>query len=140
MEKVFEQVYSQVTDANKGAVESWVRLNEIAARTHNQLTEQQIALLESYVETGSKQLQLVADAKDPKGYFSQQAALMSQLGERVVGIVQKTVEIQGQAREELAQLIKDGVRTAEAKSPVKATAKEAKGTKETKEGSKVAAA
>ena len=127
MENTVEKVYEQVAEANKSALEHAVRFNGIVTRTHNQLAEQHLALMESCLDSGVKQLEALADANDPKGLMSRQAELATQMGERLVAIVQRVMDIQGEARDEMTALFKEGVKAAEAKATARPpVAKEAK--------------
>ncbi len=125
MQNTFDRVYEQVAEANKSALQRAVRLNDIVTRTQNQLAEQQLAFVESYLDTGASQLQALAEANDPKGFMSRQAELATQMGERLVAIVQRMVDIQGEARDEITALMKEGLKAAEAKATAPAV-KEAK--------------
>jgi phasin family protein len=137
MGNVLDRLYEQMAEANKGMVQRVIRLNEIVTRTHNSLAEQQLALVESYLDTGAKQFQALADARDPKGYVSRQQALAAELGERVAAVVQRVVDIQGEVRDELNDFMKEGLRTFEPAGmtkPVREAKPVARESKPAKEG------
>ncbi|NIR30506.1 MAG: phasin family protein [Gammaproteobacteria bacterium] len=140
MQNTFDRVYEQMAEANKSALQRAIQLNGIVTRTQNHLAEQQLALVESYLNTGAKQLEALAEANDPKDFMSRQAELATQVGERWVALVQRVVDIQGEARDEVTALMREGLKTLEPKATAslvakqaKPAAKEAKPAKEAKE-------
>lgn len=126
MENTFERVYEQVAEANQGFIQHAIRLEQLVTRTQSALVEQHIAFVESCLDTGAKQLQALAEARDPRDLLSRQAELATQLGERVVALVQHVVDIQGEAREEMTGLVRENLKASEPKAVAKPAARGAK--------------
>ena len=125
MEQVFANALDRVREANRMARESALELNRIAVRAQGELARQQLAALENCLEAGSKQLELMTQTQDPKELVSKQTQTVASLGEKLVGVVQQSLEIQAQAREEFKHWFEDGMaglREMEVEQPAPAAA------------------
>jgi len=127
MEKVMSNVFENVTEANKQAVDAVLSFNRIAMRAQSLMARQQLAALEGYLDAGSKNWKLVTETRDPKELVSRQSELAMELGEKLVAVAQESLEIQAQARDELAAWMEDGMKAV--KIPVASVAKAAKSAK-----------
>ena len=110
MDKTVSNVFENVTEAHRMAVDALMGFNRIAVRTQGLLAGQQLAALENVFAAGSKNLQLVTEGRDPKDLMAGQTEVAVQLGEKLVAVAQEALEIQTQARDEVATLVEDGLK------------------------------
>ncbi len=110
MDKTVSNVFENVTEAHRMAVDALMGFNRIAVRTQGLLAGQQLAALENVFAAGSKNLQLVTEGRDPKDLMAGQTEVAVQLGEKLVGVAQEALDIQSQARDEVATLVEDGLK------------------------------
>jgi phasin family protein len=110
MDKTVNNVFENVTEAHRMAVDALMGFNKIAVRTQGLLAGQQLAALENVFAAGSKNLQLVTEGRDPKDLMAGQTEVAVQLGEKLVAVAQEALEIQTQARDEVATLVEDGLK------------------------------
>lgn len=122
MDKTTSNVFENVTEANKQAVDAVLNLNRIAMRTQSLMARQQLAALENCLDAGSKQWKLVTETRDPKELMSRQSEVAVELGEKLVAVAQESLEIQAQARDELAAWFEEGMKSV--KTPMASAAKE----------------
>ena len=114
MEMPFKDSVEKLTAANRSAVESALRLNKIAVRTQSLLARQQVAALENCLEAGSRQMSLVGETRDPRELVARQTEVVVELGEQLVAVAQEAMDIQSQARDELATWFEEGLKTVKA--------------------------
>jgi phasin family protein len=110
MEKVVENVIENVTEANKKAVDAVLNWNKIAVRTQGLLARQNMAVLENWMEAGNKGFKLASETRDPKELVARQTEVAVEFGEKLVAVAQEALDIQAQARDELAALMEDGLK------------------------------
>jgi phasin family protein len=128
MDKSVSNVFENVTEAHKKAVDALMSFNKIAVRTQGLLAGQQLVALERLFDAGSRNLQLVTEARDPKELMTRQTEVAVELGEKLVAVAQEALDIQAQARDEVASLVEDGFKAANINIPavMPKTAKTAK--------------
>ena len=68
--------------------------------------------MENVFAAGSKNLQLVTEGRDPKDLMAGQTEVAVQLGEKLVAVAQEAMDIQTQARDEVASLVEEGLKDA----------------------------
>lgn len=112
MEQSVSKVFENVTEAHKKAVDALMGFNKIAVRTQSLLAGQQLAAMEQLFDAGSRNLQLVTEARDPKELMSRQTEVAVELGEKLVAVAQEALDIQAHARDEVASLVEDGFKGA----------------------------
>ena len=109
MDQLFTNVLGKTTEANKTAIDSLVRLGDIAMRTQSLFARQQMAIFEQLVETGSRSFQAASEIRDPRELMARQVELAAALGERMLAVAQESVEIQVWARDELTGWVQEGI-------------------------------
>jgi len=119
MDKTVSNVFENVTEAHRKAVDALMGFNKIAMRTQGLLAGQQLAALENVFDAGSKNLQLVSEARDPRDLMAGQTEVAVQLGEKLVAAVQEALDIQSQARDEVATLVEDGFKAVNVPTVIK---------------------
>jgi phasin family protein len=127
MDKAVNNVFDNVSEANRKAVDAVMGFNKIAVRTQGLLAGQQLAALEKVLDAGSRNLQLVTETRDPRELIARQTEVAVELGEKLVAVAREALDIQAQARDEVATLVEDGMKAASVPAVVKAskTAKKA---------------
>jgi phasin family protein len=124
MDKAVSNVFENVTDAHRKAVDAVMGFNKIAVRTQGLLAGQHLAALEKVLDAGSRNLQLVTETRDPRELIARQTEVAVELGEKLVAVAREALDIQAQARDEVATLVEDGFKAANI--PVPAIDKPAK--------------
>ena len=112
MDKAVSNVFENVTDAHKQAFDAILGFNKIAVRTQGLLAGQHLVAMEKVFDAGSRNLQLVAEAKDPRELVKRQAEVAVELGENLVAVAREAMDIQAQARDEVATLVEEGFKAA----------------------------
>ncbi len=127
MDNSVGNVFENVTEAHKKAVDALMGFNKIAVRTQGLLAGQQLAAMERFFDAGSRNLQLVSESRDPKELMARQTEVAVELGEKLVAVAQEAMDIQAQARDEVATLVEDGLKAVNVPTVAKAikTAKKA---------------
>jgi phasin family protein len=113
-------VFDNVSDAHRKAVDAVMGFNKIAVRTQGLLASQQLAALEKVLDAGSRNLQLVTETRDPRELIARQTEVAVELGETLVAVAREAMDIQAQARDEVATLVEDGMKAANIPAVVKA--------------------
>ncbi len=121
MDKAVSNVFENVTEAHKKAVDALMGFNKIAVRTQSLLAGQQLAALEKLFDAGSRNLQLVTESHDPKELVARQTEVAVELGEKLVTVAQEALDIQAQARDEVTTLVEDGFKAVSIPAVTKTT-------------------
>ncbi len=121
MDTSVSNVFENVTEAHKKAVDALMGFNKIAVRTQGLLAGQQLAAMERLFDAGSRNLQLVSESRDPKELMARQTEVAVELGEKLVAVAQEAMDIQAQARDEVATLVEDGLKAVNVPALVKTT-------------------
>jgi phasin family protein len=108
MDNSVSNVFENVSEAHKKAVDALMGFNKIAVRTQGLLANQQLAALEKVFDAGSRNLQLATESRDPRELVARQTEVAVELGEKLVAVAQEALDIQAQARDEVATLVEDG--------------------------------
>ena len=121
MDKSVSNVFENVTEAHKKAVDALMGFNKIAVRTQGLLAGQQLVAMEKLFDAGSRNLQLVSESRDPKELMARQTEVTVELGEKLVAVAQEAMDIQAQARDEVATLVEDGLKAVNVPAVAKTT-------------------
>ena len=81
MDKAVDNVFANVGEAHKKAVDAILGFNKIAVRTQGLLASQQLVALEKFLDAGSRNLQLVTESRDPRDLMARQTEVAVELGE-----------------------------------------------------------
>ena len=139
MEQAYTDVMKNVSEVNKQAIESVLRLNRIAVRTQGLLARQQLSAMESYLEAGTRHLDLVGKTQEPQELIKLATEINVELGERLMALAQEVMDIQAQARDEFTTWFEDGVKAVQ-KQAEKHTETATKATRSAAKTAKKAAA
>jgi phasin family protein len=110
MEQAYTDVLKNVSEVNKQAMESVLRFNRIAMRAQGLLARQQLSAMESYLDAGTRHLDLVGKTQDPQEMVKLATEINVELGERLMALAQESMDIQAQARDEVTSWIEDGMK------------------------------
>lgn len=116
MEQVYNDVVKNVSDMNKQAMESVLRLSHIAVRTQGLLARQQLTVVENYIDAGTRHLNLVSKTQDPQEIIKLASEINVELGEKLMALAQESMDIGAQARDELTTMVEDGIQVVQKKA------------------------
>ncbi len=128
-------MFERVTQANKRALESTMKINEIALRTQGELFRRQLGLFEECLEVGTRQLKLLTEGRDPREVVTQGAEVSMELGQKMAGTFQEALKLQAEARDEIVKVVEDVFKGME---PAKTGKPETRSTSATKAAPKAA--
>ncbi|MDQ3563254.1 MAG: phasin family protein [Pseudomonadota bacterium] len=77
-------------------------LGEISTKTFEKVAEQQLGLVNTYVDTGIKQVTLLTESKDYKDILAGQTKLMTEYNEKMLDALRNTTEIMTDSKDEMA--------------------------------------
>jgi phasin family protein len=110
-----EDVFKQWVEFTKNATEPMQKLNEVSARALEKVAQQQFDLARDYVDLGTRQMQLLGQAKDPQKWAQDQAALASEFGKKLVARAQESVALATQTQKEMTAFAEDLAKSPAAK-------------------------
>lgn len=116
MDMPFNDTVVKLTAANRSVVASAMQFSKIAVRAQSLIARQQMAAMENCLEAGTRQMKLVSEARDPRELVARQAEVAVELGEKLVAVAQEAMDIQSQARDEIATWVEDGLKTVKAEA------------------------
>jgi len=105
MNTELNNVLKNVQEANDRTIAAATDLGKLATRTQGLLLNKQIAAFELWLEAGTKQIKSFSEIRDGRELFTNQAEVAQDLGRKMVNSLNEVVEIQTQARDELAKLV-----------------------------------
>jgi hypothetical protein len=114
MQTNWNSMLEQVGRVNEKAVTAAVELNKIATRTQGLLARKQMAALETCLEAGTEQLRVMTEIRDPRALMEAQVQVAARFGEKLAITAQESLNIQAQARDELARWFEDGMHSVQA--------------------------
>lgn len=118
-----QQVVDVVSKANAQAFQVAKQVATINTRAIDQITQQQLALVELALGGSVKQLELLRDTRGYKEYFAVQAELAQEAAQKVLAAARDTVGVLAGVRDELNAVVEKSVE--EATTQAKAAAKKA---------------
>jgi len=116
MDMPFNDTVAKLTAANRSVVASAMQFSKIAVRAQSLLARQQMEAMENCLEAGTRQMKLVSETRDPRDLVARQAEVAVELGEKLVAVAQEAMDIQSQARDEIATWVEDGLKTVKAET------------------------
>ena len=120
------QYIEQWQSFGKDAYESVKELEAIAAKVADQITAQQIELVNTYVETGVAQFAMLGEPRGYKDILTTQMELASGLQQKFAANARKTAELMNDLRNELTAWyetkLNNAAKAAVKKAPVKKAA------------------
>ncbi|MEO5376723.1 MAG: phasin family protein [Magnetococcus sp. DMHC-6] len=102
MENIIPEKMAEVT---KNVLDSVLRMQEISDKTMQNLAKQQMAVAQSCMEAGVKQIRKASDARDVRDAVGSQADLTQELGELMINHARQTMELLTSGRDEIKTLV-----------------------------------
>lgn len=107
-----EEIVNRWAALSKDALDSMKELSGINTRIVEKLTEQQQALMNTYLEASTKEIKLLSEVKDAKDLLTKQSALVSEYNGKFVEIVRSMNELLGECKNELTVWAEKGMEKA----------------------------
>jgi len=107
-----KEIFNNYSELAQAAFEAARRMGEVNLRAGEKLLEQQLALTGVLLETGTRNLEIMSQAKTPQEVLNGQSSLAKDCGEQWLKSCRGTVEILAAARDEAGQLIEEQVKAA----------------------------
>ena len=110
-----KEIYNTFNELGQTAYEAAMKMGEVNLRAGEKLLEQQFALTGALLETGSKNLELMSQARTPQEMLNGQAKLIQDCGQQWLNSCRGTVEIVTEARNAAGELVEENVKAANEK-------------------------
>jgi phasin family protein len=110
-----KEIYNTFNDLSQSAYEAAMKMGEVNLRAGEKLLEQQLALTGALLETGTKNLEMMSQAKTPQDVLNGQAKLIQDCGQQWLNSCRGTVEVLTEARNAAGELVEENVKTASEK-------------------------
>ena len=107
-----KEMFEVMNKMGENAFETSRRLAEINQAALEKLMSQQMELVDAFVETGVKNLELMAKAKGYQEVVSGQAELAREYGQKVMTSCKSGSEVLSEARESTTKLVDEAVKSA----------------------------
>ena len=101
----------------KSSYDAMKELYEINMRIASQISEQQAALMNLFVECATSQMDMIGKSKDYKEILNSQTSLMNEVSEKAQGIARNTVDIMNESKDDVSAWVEKGVEDASAIVP-----------------------
>jgi phasin family protein len=110
-----KEIYNTFNDLGQTAYEAAMKMGEVNLRAGEKLLEQQLALTGALLETGTRNLELMSQAKTPQDMLNGQAKLIQDCGQQLLNSCRGTVDIMTEVRNAAGELVEENVKTASEK-------------------------
>ncbi len=110
-----KEIYNSINELGANAFEAARQMSELNLRAGEKLLEQQFALTSALLETGSRNLEQMSQAKTPQEVLNGQAKLVQDYGQQWLNSCRGTVEILTEARDAAGELVEENVKVASEK-------------------------
>ncbi len=87
-------------------------LYEINMKIASQVSEQQMAFFNLYLECATAQMEMLGKSKDYKDVMTSQTTLINEASEKVQGIARNTVDIMNETKDDVSAWVEKGVEDA----------------------------
>jgi len=116
------EILENVNKLSKSAYDSLKALYDINVNIAGQISDQQVAFANLYVDYVTSQMKLISKSKDYKDIFAGQSKLINEVSEKVQGIARNTIDIVNESKDEVSAWVEKGVEEATAVVPFAKTA------------------
>lgn len=110
-----KDILNSFNELGQTAYEAAHRMGELNLRASEKLLEQQFALTGALLETGTKTLELMSQAKTPQEVLNGQSKLAQDYGQQLMNSCRGTVDILTEARDAANELVEENVKVASEK-------------------------
>ena len=113
------EAFDQWVEMSKNAGEPLVRFGQITAQAMEQVACQQLDLARDYVELGTRQVELMSNARDPQKWLTDQSALATEFGTKLMSRAEDFIAVATETQQSVANWTKEAAK----KAPKAQTAK-----------------
>lgn len=106
------EVLENLNKLGKVSLNATKELYGINNRIVEQITEQQLAYANLYVETATRQLKLVGEAKGYNEVVRGQTEIVNDISKKAQGIARNTIDIINESKDEVSAWVEKGVQEA----------------------------
>lgn len=110
-----KEIFNSINELGQTAYEAARKMSELNLTASEKLLEQQFALTGALMEAGSKNLELMSQARTPQEVLNGQAKLVQDYGQQWLNSCRGTVEIMTEARDAAGELVEENVKAANEK-------------------------
>ena len=119
---MYNEMFEKMNKLGKTGYDAMKELYEINMKIAGQLSEQQMAFVNLYMECTTSQFEMLGKSKDYKDIISSQTALINETSEKVQGIARNTVDIMNETKDDVSAWVESGVKDASSIVPFPKTA------------------
>lgn len=110
-----KDILNSFNELGQTAYEAARKMGEINLRASEKLLEQQFALTGALLETGSKSLELMGQAKTPQDVINGQVKLVQEYSQQWLSNCRGTVDILTETRDAANEIVEENVKVASEK-------------------------
>ena len=107
-----KEFLNNINEFGQTAYDAAMKMGEVNMRAGEKLLEQQLALTSAMLETGTKNLEMMSQAKTPQEVLNGQTKLLQECGQQLLSNCRGTVEILTEARDAASELAEQNVKAA----------------------------
>ena len=104
-------LFDQLLEANRNAFAPIVRWQEVAAETAQKLVQHNLAVAKDYVEFGTRQWQLLGEAKDPQKWAAEESRIAAEFGQKLVDRTSEFFKVAREAQDAFGAWAQTAART-----------------------------
>jgi phasin family protein len=106
------ELLKQWTEMNKSAMDAIKELGEINTSAMTRLTQRQMDMINLYMESGAKQLEMMSEVKNVQDLAAAQSKLFTEMNEKLLDNARQTVEVLVDVKAELSAWVEKGMQNA----------------------------
>jgi len=111
------QFMNQWSDMNKKAIASMQKWADISRGMMKQLVEQQMDVVNSYVESGNKQVRVLSEAKRVQDVVLAQGRFAQELNQKMLHNARVSFEMMVDSKKQYGNWLEDNMKDAQASNP-----------------------
>lgn len=96
-------------ELNQSSMEAIKELGDINTRMMTRLTQRQIDMMNLYMESSAKQMEVLSNAKNPQDIMGSQSQLYTEMNEKLMDNARQTLEVLMDAKSELSGWAEKGM-------------------------------
>ena len=106
------EMIEKANKLGKTSYDAMKDLCEINMKIASQVSEQQMAFLNLYLECATAQMEMLGKSSDYKDVMASQTTLINEASEKVQGIARNTVDIMNETKDDVSAWVEKGVEDA----------------------------
>ena len=120
-----KEIFNSINEFGQTAYDAAMKMGEVNLRAGEKLLAQQFTLTSALIESGTRSLELMSQAKTPQEVLNGQAKLVQECGQAWLNTCRSSADILAEARDAAGELVDENVKTATEKVKQAATIKAA---------------